>query len=91
MSLALELDESRRLALELGQCAAAISATMGKARLLGMLVEKREVGAPGAFTKAEALDDIERKHGREVRDMLARALGDVGSSAGELPTPNEKA
>jgi hypothetical protein len=29
--------------------------------------KKREVGKPGDFDRALALDDIERKHGREVR------------------------
>lgn len=35
-----ELESARVKALEAGQCAAAVSATMGKAKLLGMLTDK---------------------------------------------------
>ena len=37
-----ELEQSRLLALENIQCSAAISATMGKAKLLGLVVDKQE-------------------------------------------------
>jgi hypothetical protein len=88
LSLALELDESRKLALELGQCAAAIQATMGKAKLLGLLVERREVGGAGAFDKAETLRLIEARHGSEAAEMLRRALGE---STGQVPKSDEPA
>jgi hypothetical protein len=90
MSLALELDESRRLALELGQCAAAIAATMGKAKLLGLDVKRVEIGGAGAFDRAEMLRLVAERHGADVAEMLARMI-DVGSSPAGLPTDEPKA
>ena len=37
-----ELEEARKLALETDKAAAAVQATMGKAKLLGLVVEKQE-------------------------------------------------
>ena len=38
--IARQLDEDRKLAREMGQASAAVSATMGKAKLLGMITDK---------------------------------------------------
>ena len=40
--LVAELEEARKLAFETDKAAAAVSATMGKAKLLGLVVEKQE-------------------------------------------------
>ena len=37
-----ELDEARSLALSLGQAGAAVAASMGRAKLCGLLVDRRE-------------------------------------------------
>ena len=37
-----ELEEARKLAFETDKAAAAVSATMGKAKLLGLVIEKQE-------------------------------------------------
>jgi phage terminase small subunit len=47
-----ELEEARRLAIEIKQPAAAISATIGKARISGLIGEKDE-GKPGAGASSE--------------------------------------
>ena len=44
-----DLEAARERAHELGQPSAAIAATMGKARLLGLLVDRKEHSAPGEF------------------------------------------
>ena len=44
-----ELEEARQLALRLRQASAAVAATMGKARILGLIIDRREVGDVGAF------------------------------------------
>jgi hypothetical protein len=44
-----ELEEARQLALKRGQPSAAVQASMGKARILGLIIDRREVGDPGAF------------------------------------------
>ena len=46
------------------QAAAAISASLGKARLLGLVGDRREVGEPGAFdqfTDCELAEEAERR------------------------------
>ena len=39
----------RKLALKRGQPSAAVQASMGKARILGLIIDRREVGYLGAF------------------------------------------
>ena len=55
-SITRELEEARRLALDTDQVSAAVTASMGKAKLHGYLVDKAEVsgkdGAPIRFTLA---------------------------------------
>ena len=41
-TLVAELEEARKLAFETEKAAAAVSATMGKAKLLGLVIEKQE-------------------------------------------------
>jgi hypothetical protein len=48
-SLLDELEQARLAALENQQSSAAVAATMGKAKLCGMLVERKETGKPGDF------------------------------------------
>ena len=48
-SLLEELEQARLAALENQQAGAAVAATMGKAKLCGMLVERKETGKPGDF------------------------------------------
>jgi len=52
-----ELDENRRLAFEERAPSAAIQATMGKAKLHGLLVDKREVSTPQGVTFKMVLGD----------------------------------
>lgn len=51
-----ELEEARQLAKQLGQTAAAVSASMGKAKVRGLIIDKKETGAPGDFDR---MDDDE--------------------------------
>ena len=67
-----ELEEARQLALKLGQASAAVAATMGKAKITGRIIDRREVGEAGAF---DALTD-EQLVEEAVR--LARSLGFAG-------------
>jgi len=55
-SLLGELEEARLLALKLGQASAACQAVMAKAKILGLIIDRREVGDAGAF---DALTDDE--------------------------------
>jgi phage terminase small subunit len=55
-SITMELEEARRMALDTTQPSAAITASMGKAKLHGLIVEKAEIagkdGGPVRFTLA---------------------------------------
>ena len=48
-SLIGELEQARIAALEAQQASAAVAATMGKAKVCGLLVERKETGKPGDF------------------------------------------
>jgi phage terminase small subunit len=56
-SLCTELNEARTLAMENDQANAAVTATMGKAKLYGLGVEKRQTHVTGhmTFDEAEAI------------------------------------
>jgi hypothetical protein len=43
------LEEERQLALKRGQASAAVQASMGKAKICGLIIDRREVGEVGAF------------------------------------------
>ena len=55
-SLVAELEASRKLAAKQGQASAAVSATMGKAKILGLIIDRRETGDVGAH---DAMTDEE--------------------------------
>lgn len=51
-----ELAEARNLALQNGQPAAAVAASMGRAKVRGLIIDRKETGRPGDF---EAMSDNE--------------------------------
>jgi hypothetical protein len=61
-------EEARKLALRLGQASAAVAATMGKAKILGLIIDRREVGDVGAFDgfTDEQLVEEAAKRAREL-------------------------
>jgi phage terminase small subunit len=75
-SLVAELDEARAQAQATGNAAAMVAAVVGKAKLLGLMVKRTEVGKPGehGLTREQALQAIRAKHGDDVADLLAQAL-----------------
>lgn len=68
-----ELDESRQAALADKQHGPAVQATTVKAKLLGMIVDRKEVGTPGDFA---ALDSIQA--------ILALAAKELGQDAAAM-------
>ena len=54
-----ELDENRRIAVEDRVPAAAVQATMGKAKLHGLLIDKKEVTTPQGISFNMILPDAE--------------------------------
>jgi hypothetical protein len=60
------------LALKRGQASAAVQCTMGKAKILGLIIDRRKVGDVGAFdgfTDEQLIEEAAR---------LARSLGLAG-------------
>ena len=67
-SLVKELEETRTDAQGDKQHSAAVSAVLGKAKLLGLIIDRREQGDPGAF------DNMTED---QLRDRLREKLGNV--------------
>jgi hypothetical protein len=63
------LEEARQLALKHRQASAAVQASMGKAKILGLIIDRREVGNVGAF------DDKSDEELMEEARKRAAALG----------------
>src|SRR5262249_49203080 len=72
-SLLEELEQARQAALTNNQASAAVAASMGKAKLCGMIVERKDTGKPGDFDNMTveelrlylkgALDEKQLTHG----------------------------
>ena len=71
-----ELNEDRRDAKAQGQHSAAISAVMGKAKLLGLVTEKHEDVTKPDFSKATSLQDVGLK--------LLQAVGYASPSSDDI-------
>jgi hypothetical protein len=77
-----ELEEARKLALKRGQASAAVAATMGKAKILGLIIDRREVGNAGA------LDDMTDE---ELISAAARKASELGiAGPREVEDDNKK-
>ncbi|MCI2243796.1 terminase small subunit [Xanthomonas sp. PPL568] len=77
-SLMAELEQARRLALKEKQASAAVTATMGKGKLAGLLVEKRHhTGAIGTYDLSKLTDD-QLDNLESILGPLADAGGDQG-------------
>lgn len=48
--IARQLDEDRAFAMKVGSAAAAVASTMGKAKVLGLIIDKAEVKTQGTVT-----------------------------------------
>ncbi len=78
-----DLEADRALARDLGQPMAAIKATMNKARLVGLVVDRRERGQPGDFVEPQSETDllaiVRAELGEEAGDMFQIALNGTKS------------
>jgi phage terminase small subunit len=73
-SLTEELEEARALALREGQPSAAVSASMGKAKLHGLLVDKAELtGKDGAAIQLEQVKNDAQSFARSIAGLASRA------------------
>jgi phage terminase small subunit len=88
VSLAADLEEIRMLAIEDKQYAAAVAAVLGRAKLLGLIVDRKEVEvlhrpAPLPTKTIELSEEEWRKQFAEVPD-LAQKAADAGEAAGAV-------
>ncbi|MGP9819200.1 terminase small subunit [Salinarimonas sp. NSM] len=80
-SLTAELEEARALAKAQGQAGGAVAATMGKAKLHGLLVERRHhSGAVGSYDLSK-LTDEELERLESILGPIADAGGDPSGEA----------
>ncbi len=73
-SLLNDLAEDRTLAREVGQVGAAIQATQLSAKLVGLLVDRKESGAPGDFAALTTVDEVMAVVRAELGEGAAAAL-----------------
>lgn len=79
-----DLAEDRALARKLDQPSAAIAATQLTAKLCGLLIERKESGAPGDFagakTEAEVVDQVRAELGDKAAEVLQRLVAEQSSA-----------
>ena len=89
-----QLDEDRAFAQQVDQAGPALNATIAKAKLHGLIVDRKESGAPGDFaaltTEAEVMDAVRKELGDTVADALVASLAGAAAEAEpELPAEPE--
>lgn len=82
-SITEELEEARQLAVATKQPSAMATATVAKAKLHGLMVERQERGEPGAFADNPdtVLARVAAELGPDAAAALARALAAVPGAA----------
>jgi hypothetical protein len=72
-----KLDEDRAFARSINQAAPALNATIAKAKLHGLMVDRKEVGGPGDFaglSSDEVLAQVRAEFGDELTELLIAAI-----------------
>lgn len=88
-SLLTELAEARALAMSTKQPSAAIQATTTAAKLVGLMVDRKESGAPGDFASLQSTEEILAKVSEELGPALALALRSVLERVDDAPAEQE--
>ena len=88
VSLLNGLEEARKLAAEINQPSAAVAATLGKAKVAGLIVDRKEVGKPGDF-EGMNVDELREYIAREIAALSigvpdAGEEGEGGAPGGQL-------
>lgn len=88
-SITTQLDEDRALAVRVDQPGAAIQATVAKAKLHGLLIDRKESGAPGDFAAAQTPEQVIAKVREELGEEAAAALQALVGGPAAAPEPAE--
>jgi hypothetical protein len=86
-SLLHDLAEDRALARETKQVSAAIAATQLSAKLVGLLIDRKESGQPGDFSDLTSADEILARVRADLGDEMADAI--TAALAKQADTPAE--
>ena len=74
-----EYEQARQMAVEQAKPEAMLSASEKKAKLVGLLIDRRETGAAGDFEQltdiGEILEKVRQEAGIEAAEALAKAFG----------------
>ena len=85
-TLLADLESDRQLAQAEGQASAAVQATMAKARLLGLIIDRKESGHPGDFhalkSIADIVDAVRQQLGTQAAEQL-QALMQASTEGGK--------
>lgn len=73
-SISDQLDEDREFAQKVEQAGPALNASIAKAKLHGLLIDRKESGAPGDFAAAATPDAVLAMVRQELGDATADAL-----------------
>jgi len=85
-TLLAQLAEDRALAQATGQSGAAVAATMAMGKLLGLVIDRKEAGAPGDFANLQSAQEVIEAVRRELGDRTADALAQLTAPEAE-PEP----
>jgi len=84
-SLLHDLAEDRALARETKQVSAAIAATQLSAKLVGLLIDRKESGQPGDFSDLTSADEILARVRADLGDDMADAITQALAKQADTP------
>lgn len=84
-SLLHDLAEDRALARETKQVSAAIAATQLSAKLVGLLIDRKESGQPGDFSDLTSADEILARVRADLGDEMADAITQALAKQADTP------
>jgi len=84
-SLLHDLAEDRALARETKQVSAAIAATQLSAKLVGLLIDRKESGQPGDFSDLTSADEILARVRADLGDEMADAITQALAKQADKP------
>jgi hypothetical protein len=87
-TLIADLAQDRALARSLGQPGAALQATQLMAKLVGLLVDRKESGAPGDFAALATREDVFARVRQEMGDESVKLLQAVLAATDKAETAN---
>lgn len=80
-----DLAEDRALARETKQVSAAIAATQLSAKLVGLLIDRKESGQPGDFSDLTSADEILARVRADLGDEMADAITQALAKQADVP------